>query len=110
MPLYEYRCRSCSRRFETLVFGDEKPACPKCQGRDLEKLWSAFAVAGADRKSDSDDFGGGSDFGGGDDFGGDMGSGGEPGGGLGDDFGGMDASGGCGRCGDPRGPGSCAVN
>src|SRR6185436_13057346 len=72
MPLYEYRCRKCSRRFETLVFGDEKPACPKCQGRDLEKLWSAFAVAGTDRKSD--DFGGG-DFGGGDDFGGDMGGG-----------------------------------
>jgi len=104
MPLYEYRCRKCSRRFETLVFGDETPACPKCEGRDLEKLWSAFAVAGTDRKSDSDDFGGGSDFGGGDDFGGDMGGGG-------DDFGGgMDASGGCGRCGDPRGPGSCAVN
>ena len=104
MPLYEYRCRKCSRRFETLVFGDEKPACPKCEGRDLEKLWSAFAVAGTDRKSDSDDFGGGSDFGGGDDFGGDLGGGG-------DDFGGgMDASGGCGRCGDPRGPGSCAVN
>jgi putative FmdB family regulatory protein len=99
MPLYEYRCRKCSRRFETLVFGDEKPACPKCQGRDLEKLWSAFAVAGSDRKSD--------DFGGGDDFGGDMGGGGDPG----DDFGGgLDASGGCGRCGDPRGPGSCAVN
>ncbi|HYV19672.1 MAG TPA: zinc ribbon domain-containing protein [Verrucomicrobiae bacterium] len=104
MPLYEYRCRKCSRRFETLVFGDEKPACPKCQGRDLEKLWSAFAVAGSDRKSD--DFGGG-DFGGGDDFGGDLGGGGDPG----DDFGGgLDASGGCGRCGDPRGPGSCAVN
>ena len=108
MPLYEYRCRKCSRRFETLVFGDEKPACPKCQGRDLEKLWSAFAVAGTDRKSD--DFGGG-DFGGGDDFGGDMG-GGDPGGGdPGGDFGGgLDTSGGCGRCGDPRGPGACSVN
>ena len=102
MPLYEYRCRKCSRRFETLVFGNEKPACPKCQGKDLEKLWSAFAVAGSERKSDSDDFGGGSDFGsdmgGGDDLGGDDGAD-------------MDASsGGCGSCGDPRGPGSCAIS
>jgi putative FmdB family regulatory protein len=109
MPLYEYRCRKCSRRFETLVYGQEKPSCPKCQGRDLEKLWSAFAVAGSERKSESDDFGGGSDFGGGEDFGG-----GDSGGGMdgGDDFGGgLDASsGGCGRCGDPRGPGSCVVN
>ena len=102
MPLYEYRCRKCSRRFETLVFGNEKPSCPKCHGNDLEKLWSAFAVAGGERKSESDDFGGGSDFGG-DDFGGaDAG---------GDFGGGMDASsGGCGRCGDLRGPGSCSVN
>jgi putative FmdB family regulatory protein len=102
MPLYEYRCRKCSRRFETLVFGNEQATCPKCQGHDLEKLWSAFAVAGGERKSESDDFGGGGggdDFGGGGDFGGD-----DPGGGL-------DASsGGCGSCGDPRGPGSCAVN
>ena len=106
MPLYEYRCRTCSRRFETLVFGNEKPSCPKCQGKDLEKLWSAFAVAGGERKSESDDFGGS-----GGDFDGDLG-GGDMGG---DDSGGdgmdMDASsGGCGTCGDPRGPGSCAVS
>jgi len=77
MPLYEYSCRKCSRRFEALVFGTEKPSCPKCHGRDLEKLFSAFAVSGADRKSESDsfgDFGGGadagdSDFGGGSDSG-----------------------------------------
>ena len=104
MPLYEYRCRKCSRRFETLVFGKEKPSCPKCHGNDLEKLWSAFAVAGGERKSESD-FGGGSGFGG-DDFGGGMGGGDDAG-----EGGDMDASsGGCGSCGDPRGPGSCAVN
>jgi len=38
--------------------------------------------------------------------------GGDPGGGdPGGDFGGgLDTSGGCGRCGDPRGPGACSVN
>ena len=82
MPLYEYRCRACSRRFETLVLGREKPACPKCRSNDLEKLFSAFAVSGAERKSGPDsfgDFGAGSDFDGGSDdsdsdFGGDSGS------------------------------------
>ena len=44
MPLYEYRCRKCSNRFEALVFGAKRPACPKCESRSLEKLLSAFAV------------------------------------------------------------------
>jgi putative FmdB family regulatory protein len=108
MPLYEYSCRSCSRRFEQILFGSEKPSCPKCHGTDLVKLVSRFAVSGATSKS-SDDFGGdfgdlGGDAGGGDDLGGgDLGEGGD-----GDFGGGFDARGGCGSCGDPRGPGSCA--
>ncbi len=44
MPLYEYRCKGCDHRFETLVRRDETPACPKCEGSDLEKLLSSFAV------------------------------------------------------------------
>jgi putative FmdB family regulatory protein len=46
MPIYEYLCRSCGRRFEELVLGNERPDCPGCSGRDLQKLWSAFAVGG----------------------------------------------------------------
>ena len=107
MPVYEYSCRKCSKRFEQLLFGKEKPSCPKCHGSDLQKLVSAFAVSGTVASGGGgDDFGGGGgDFGGG---GGDFGGGGDDGG-----FGGgMDASGGggCGSCGDPRGPGSCAIN
>jgi len=97
MPLYEYSCRKCSKRFEALLFGKEKPACPKCGGTDLVKLVSTFAAHGGDKSSDS--FGG--DFGGGD-FGGDAGDA------DGGDF--SAGSGGCGSCGDPRGPGSCAIN
>jgi putative FmdB family regulatory protein len=94
MPLYEYSCRRCSKRFERLVFGKEKPTCPKCDSGDLEKLVSRFAAHGGDKSSDSF----GSDYGG--DFGGDA---------DGDDMG-AGPSGGCGSCGDPRGPGSCGVN
>ena len=32
MPLYEYRCRACSREFEALVRGQTTPACPPAGG------------------------------------------------------------------------------
>ena len=107
MPLYEYTCRKCAKRFEALVFGSEKASCPKCHGSDLEKMFSTFAAHGTEKGGDSSgsDFGGG-DFGGGDFGGGD--TGGEGGDGGGGDF--DAAGGGCGSCGDPRGPGSCVVN
>ena len=44
MPIYEYRCRSCDRPFETLVTATRPPACPGCGGADLEKQHSVFAV------------------------------------------------------------------
>lgn len=108
MPLYEYKCRKCSKRFEFLVMGSDRPCCPKCNGHDLERLFSTFAVSGAERKSESDSFGdlGGSDFGGpdpgggaggdfgsggGDDLGGDMGGADLGGGDLGGDSGGSDS-------------------
>lgn len=43
MPLYEYRCRSCSRRFTALVgvvADAKKPACPSCASEDLTRLMS----------------------------------------------------------------------
>jgi putative FmdB family regulatory protein len=47
MPLYEYACRSCAAEFEALVRGQEKPQCPQCESRDLQKLLSATAVHSA---------------------------------------------------------------
>ena len=44
MPLYEYRCRDCDRRFEVFVSGGSPIECPDCHGEDLQKLLSAFAV------------------------------------------------------------------
>ena len=80
MPLFEYLCRKCSRRFEALVMGAALPSCPDCSGNDLEKLFSTFAVGNGGGRSE-----------------------------------GVSASdaetdGSCGTCGDPRGPGSCAIN
>jgi putative FmdB family regulatory protein len=45
VPIYEYACRSCSRKFEVLVRGTSAaPACPECHGTDLERLLSLPAV------------------------------------------------------------------
>ncbi len=77
MPLFEYRCRDCEKRFEQFVLGDAKPRCPSCEGRKVDKLLSVFAVGGGGGAKSSAS---------------------------------ASAEGGCGSCGDPRGPGSCAVN
>jgi len=49
MPLYEFKCRACGRRFEALVrIGRENEVCcAGCGGRDVRKLVSAFGIGGA---------------------------------------------------------------
>jgi putative FmdB family regulatory protein len=44
MPLLEFECSACSRRFEDLVRGDDVPECPSCGGRKLRRLLSSFGV------------------------------------------------------------------
>jgi putative FmdB family regulatory protein len=44
MPIYEYRCRGCGKEFEAIVRNAQLPLCPSCQGQDLERLISLFAV------------------------------------------------------------------
>jgi putative FmdB family regulatory protein len=47
VPFYEYVCQKCSHPFEELVYGDERPACPKCKAAEVEKVLSVFAVGRA---------------------------------------------------------------
>ena len=46
MPLYEYVCRKCHKKFgEVLTIKEhetKKVHCPKCQGTDLEKVVESF--------------------------------------------------------------------
>jgi putative FmdB family regulatory protein len=46
MPLFEYECCSCGRRFEAFVTADRKPACPACRGAELRKLLSSPGMVG----------------------------------------------------------------
>jgi putative FmdB family regulatory protein len=44
MPLYEFRCEKCGRRFEELVTNSsQKVACPNCDSEDVEREFSLFA-------------------------------------------------------------------
>ena len=81
MPLYEYRCRECEKRFEEFVLGDAKPRRPSCESRKIDKLLSVFAVGSGGGRTSSNSASEASS-----------------------------SAGSCGSCGDPRGPGSCAVN
>jgi putative FmdB family regulatory protein len=47
MPLFEFRCSTCSRDFEQLVRAGERPACPDCGTATVEKLFSEAAAPAA---------------------------------------------------------------
>jgi putative FmdB family regulatory protein len=47
MPIYEYRCSECGEKFEKLVrlsTSTSEIECPRCGGRKVEKLISAFSA------------------------------------------------------------------
>ncbi len=56
MPIYEYRCSACKRRFALLVgvtTEKAKRACPRCDSRRIAKLISR--IAPIVRQNDFDD-------------------------------------------------------
>jgi len=46
MPIFDFRCSKCGHEFEELVFGSDRPVCPKCGGKKLVKQPSAVARKG----------------------------------------------------------------
>ena len=50
MPIYEYVCRACQHEFELLLRGEMPPACPACEGDDLERVLSASGVKSSSTK------------------------------------------------------------
>jgi putative FmdB family regulatory protein len=59
MPIYEYRCESCSDKFEVLTrFAERDTAqvCPSCESTKTRVLVSSFAFGGAAGESSASDF------------------------------------------------------
>lgn len=44
MPILEFLCKDCGRRWDDLVRSAEEAACPDCGSRRAERLISTFAV------------------------------------------------------------------
>jgi putative FmdB family regulatory protein len=67
MPIYEYRCESCSGKFDVLTrFAerDEAQVCPSCESTKTRVLVSSFAFAGAGDSSSAFEAGAGESGGG----------------------------------------------
>jgi len=50
MPIFEYACAACDEKFETLILrkSDEaEVACPRCEGREVERVVSRPAATQA---------------------------------------------------------------
>ena len=54
MPIYEYVCKECKKRFTLILsiteYEKTLPVCPKCKSRKVEQLPAAFFAVTA-RKS-----------------------------------------------------------
>jgi putative FmdB family regulatory protein len=47
MPIYEYQCEGCGRRFEELMSsGGGLPACPDCGSHEVRRLLSTVSPPG----------------------------------------------------------------
>lgn len=45
MPIYEYLCEKCSKKFDVLVRSSrQKIECPACKGRKVKKAFSVFGM------------------------------------------------------------------
>jgi putative FmdB family regulatory protein len=46
MPIYEYRCEGCDKRFEEYLATSETPAppCPECGSKKVERLLSQIST------------------------------------------------------------------
>ena len=48
MPLYEYQCKKCEKRFETLLSFKESGdpvKCPHCGSQETDRLLSTFSAS-----------------------------------------------------------------
>jgi putative FmdB family regulatory protein len=42
MPVFDFACGQCQKKFSELVFGNEEITCPRCGAENPRKLFSGF--------------------------------------------------------------------
>lgn len=42
MPVFDFVCKKCKKKFSELVLGSEKIKCPACNSIAVEKVFSSF--------------------------------------------------------------------
>jgi len=59
MPLKEYECQGCRKRFEVILSLNEPDpsSCPHCGGKELKRILGTFKIGGSSRKSARDEGG-----------------------------------------------------
>ncbi len=51
MPIFEYICKDCRKRFEALVYGTQEPQCPLCKSTNLDQQISVFSVGASPKRA-----------------------------------------------------------
>lgn len=54
MPIYEYVCSNCNKKFEFFhksINNEDKVYCPQCNSSEIKKVFSKFATTGGDSSS-----------------------------------------------------------
>ena len=53
MPLFEFVCKKCGKKFEKIVFSTDKEEieCPQCKSKEVEKQFSLFSANSSEHKS-----------------------------------------------------------
>jgi len=54
MPVYEFRCDECGRKFDVIATIEEKeaglqPVCPNCGGMNVRQVFGRFTVVGGSK-------------------------------------------------------------
>ena len=60
MPIYEYECKKCGKRFEYFHWSGEDEKflkCPKCGAENPERVFSSFNGGGSDSSCGTRHFG-----------------------------------------------------
>lgn len=48
MPIYEYKCNNCNKKFEYFhksIKSEEHVTCPQCNSSEIKKVFSKFAAS-----------------------------------------------------------------